>query len=1065
MVLIGFFLVIALVVTVYVILSSYDYNKLKPQIARMVKDATGRELNLSGEVSLDFGFSPALVVTDVTLANASWGSQPEMIKVQRLLAQVQLLPLLFGEVELKQVVLTDAEMLFETDPSGLGNWDFAAAKGSAKGTEALKNLKIDVDNLRIRNLLATYRKGETGSTRQFTLDIFELAKHGQPDALELNLRGDYNRQPIALSGRIGPIRRLLARERFPVELSGQFSDATVKIDGSIDDALDLQGLNLNVRASGTNLAGLDLGVGLRLLETDAFDVVGQLKGSVEALRMEGVSGIFSGSGADLNIKGSVGDLNALGNIDLLLNGKGKDLAAIGPLIGEKLPATDEFTIQGRLTGSTDALSFRKAQASVRRKSLSLDLDGEINNLSALSGIDVQFKGAGNNLANLKSIIGRQLPATSLFSMEGRLTGSTRMLSIRQAHGRVRKGSLRLDLNGEVKNLVTLSGINVKLKGVGKDLKAMEPIVGVKLPKTDTFSLEGRLTGSTSKLTLQDIQAVAGRGALKFNLRGRIKDLPALSELDLNFEGSGRNLTEVGLIIGKELMRTDEFNVQGRLTGHARAVSLLEMRGHARRGSLRIDLNGQIKELITLSGMNLKLKGVGKDLAEVGPVIGEKLPETGAFTVQGRLMGSIKGFSLQEVQGRVSRGGMMLSVQGEINDLRALQGMDLKVSVSGKELAEIEPLIGMKLPLAGPFFMNGHLSGSTRAISLHGISAVIDRSDFNGFATVAFHKRPKITLRLDSAVVDFTPFLKDLEKEERTLDESVKHGGKRGGRLFPAEPLPFDALKKVDADIVLKARNIHARDARFEFGHFSLTLLDGNLKIDALEATYKNMKLTGNLLVSPGSPAEVVTKFLVQNFDLGRLLKEVGASDQVQARIDIAVDVKSKGDSVRTLMANLNGSIGAVMGKGFLTKYLDLISMDLSQKVIPFWGRHKKAGNINCAVVQFDIGNGLATSRAFVFDTQLGILTGEGSINLDTEQVKFLLVPKPKNPSLVSLSTKLRVTGTISDPRVNPDMLSLAGKGAKFLSTLVIGPLGLLAPFVSLGAHQKHPCEVRNIGQK
>ena len=460
-------------------------------------------------------------------------------------------------------------------------------------------------------------------------------------------------------------------------------------------------------------------------------------------------------------------------------------------------------------------------------------------------------------------------------------------------------------------------------------------------------------------------------------------------------------------------------------------------------------------------MRLELKVSGKDLAQVGPIIGQKLPATDEFSVQARLMGSTKAFSLQEIQGRAGRGGLKLSLQGGIKELLSLRGLDLKLKASGRELAEIGSLIDTKLPEVGPFVMSGHLSGSTKAISLHGISAIIDRSDFNGFAFIEFRKRPKIILRLESAVVDFTPLMKRLEKEEQGRGESVK----RDRRMFPEDPLPFDALKKVDADIELKARNIHARDARFEFGHLSLTLLDSNLDIDTLEATYKQMKITGNLDVRPVSPPQVVTKFLVQNFDLGAFLKEIGADDQVQAHIDIAVDVKSKGDSVQTLMTNLDGSIGAVMGKGFLTEYLDLISMDLSRKVIPFWGRHKKAGNINCAVVQFDIKSGVATSRAFVFDTQLGILTGEGTINLGTEKVKFLLVPKPKNPSLISLSTKLRVTGSIMDPKVNPDMLSLAVKGAKFLSTLAIGPLGLLAPFVSLGALQKHPCEVRDIAQK
>jgi hypothetical protein len=152
-----------------------------------------------------------------------------------------------------------------------------------------------------------------------------------------------------------------------------------------------------------------------------------------------------------------------------------------------------------------------------------------------------------------------------------------------------------------------------------------------------------------------------------------------------------------------------------------------------------------------------------------------------------------------------------------------------------------------------------------------------------------------------------------------------------------------------------------------------------------------------------------------------------------------------------------------MGPGFLTKYLDMLSVDLSQKVISFWGSHKKAEQIKCAVVQFDIKKGIADSRAFVFDTQAGILTGKGQINLGTEKINFLLVPKPAHPSL-SFSTKLQVSGTIMDAKVSPDKFSLLTKGAEVLSTLVVGPIGLLAPFVHLGANKNHPCDVQSTGQ-
>jgi hypothetical protein len=92
-------LILVLLVVFYVILSSYDFNKLKPQIARSVKEATGRELTLGGEIRLKIGFMPVLVVERVSFQNAPWGSQPEMAKIKRFEVQMALLPLIFGNID------------------------------------------------------------------------------------------------------------------------------------------------------------------------------------------------------------------------------------------------------------------------------------------------------------------------------------------------------------------------------------------------------------------------------------------------------------------------------------------------------------------------------------------------------------------------------------------------------------------------------------------------------------------------------------------------------------------------------------------------------------------------------------------------------------------------------------------------------------------------------------------------------------------------------------------------------------------------------------------------------
>ena len=1056
-----FFLIIAFMAAIYVFLYSFDYNKLKPRIARMVKDATGRELNIGGDIDIVIGLSPALVVTDITLANASWGSQLYMVRMDKLQAQVRLIPLLARDVQLRKIAVAGVEVLLETGSDGQGNWQFPSAESSAKSAGAFKVAKINADHIRFENFGLTYRDGKTGAATHFSLADLEVAKQAGGNRLAVDLRADYNGQPLTLSGRTGLVNELLGSERFPLELSGAFADAAIKLNGAVDDVLKLEGIDLKVQTSGKNLADIMLAKNIKLPKTTAFDLTGYLRGSRDAFALNDLSGTLAASDVNLAFSGNVGDLMAFNSIDLQLKGSGKDLAYIGTIIERKLPATDEFAVQGRLTGSADALSLQAATGSARRGGIRIVVSGGIKELLNFSGADLNVKASGKNLSELGAVIDGKLPATDEFSVEGRLTGSTQALSLQAAQAAAKRGRLNVAVNGEVKDLIVFNGVDLKVKGSGRNLAEVGAIIDQKLPATDEFALEGRLTGSAEALTLMDARGTVRRGQLYLNLNGAVKNLLTLRGMDLRSKLTGTDLAEFGEIVEAKVPATDEFEIQGRLTGSVKTLSLRDIRGRARRGSLNLTAEGAIGDLPAFRHLDLQLKGAGEDLTQAASIFGQKLPPTDKFFLQGRLTGSANEMSLLNIRGEARRGSLSLDVTGAVKELSELTGMDLILKAGGKELAEIGPLVGTNLPELGPFDFSGHLSGSVRSFSLDDLIAVVDQSDFNGRAKVEIRERPKITLVLNSSLLDMTALLKNLEKDEKAPNPSP---GTLEDRLFSNDPLPFDVLKQVDADVSLNAKNVRARDANFEFGHLILTLENGDLNVDTLQATYKQTRISGNFHIYPESPPRAAAKFLVQDFDLGGLLREMRMSEEVRSHLDIAVDVNSKGNSMHDLMAGLDGSVGAVMGAGYLTHYLDLLSLGLTRKVLHFWGEHKKSGEIKCAVVQFDMSNGLATSRAFVFDTEAGVLTGEGDINLATEQVNFLLVPEPQYPSFLDFWTKLRVSGPIMDPKVRPDTLSLLSKGAKALSALVVGPLGLLAPFVNLGAHKAHPCSVPIIGK-
>ena len=175
-----------------------------------------------------------------------------------------------------------------------------------------------------------------------------------------------------------------------------------------------------------------------------------------------------------------------------------------------------------------------------------------------------------------------------------------------------------------------------------------------------------------------------------------------------------------------------------------------------------------------------------------------------------------------------------------------------------------------------------------------------------------------------------------------------------------------------------------------------------------------------------------------------------------------MDVRSQGDSPHSLMAALDGTTAAVIGKGHVPHILDLLAQDLTSQVLPFWGHHKRAGELDCGVIEFSIAQGIATSKTFLLDTHLGHYKAEGHTNFGTEKINFLLIPKPKKLTLVSLSTKLRVTGSINHPEVRPTVGGVLETAAEDIFTFTLGRIGLLIPFARLGAQKKHPCDMQKL---
>jgi uncharacterized protein involved in outer membrane biogenesis len=311
------FLLAALLVVVYILLSTYDFNHLKPQITRAAKDATGRELALTGNIDLKISLSPALVVEGVTFQNASWGSRPEMAKVKRFEVQVALIPLISGRIDLKRLILIEPDILIETDKSGKSNLDFKAVKkadATKKKEEESREEKgklpaLTITELRIEKGRVTYKDGKSGSAYTMIIDSLTAALAGVGSPVKLKLKGTFNGEALEVAGVLGPLEALTNPDQpWPVHLAANVAGANLNIDGQIKDVPTQRGIELNFAAKGKDLGSLGKLTGKPLPVRGPFDMSGRITDpAAKTYKISGLKMVFGesdlGGTVEANIAG------------------------------------------------------------------------------------------------------------------------------------------------------------------------------------------------------------------------------------------------------------------------------------------------------------------------------------------------------------------------------------------------------------------------------------------------------------------------------------------------------------------------------------------------------------------------------------------------------------------------------------------------------------------------------------------------------------------------------------------------------------------------------------------
>ncbi len=842
-------LLVVVVAALLIIPSLIDWNSYKAQISQAVRDATGRELVVAGDLSMSLIPAPSLSATDVSLGNVPGAQDADMVSIGEVRVSVALMPLLTGNVQITEINLIDPVIAIETFEDGRNNLVFDPAQAVRSGPDAGLittpdstgdatspspsdddgNVSddsagsdfastIQVDRLEIENATIIYRApGSEERIEGLTLGVSAQTLNGP-------IEGEgyvfYRGIPLTFALNVGQISQTAP---FPVSLKLGIDevDGGVMVAGRVDLSSDNPGFEGEIdsdfedlREAALRIAGDDADI--PDIAAKPLDLGGHISANAKSVTLNDLSirfGETRGSGAiaidqepslsaDVALRFNQLDLDSI----LVLADVG-DAASSSSGSGAQTPsnASDNATAAGQSIPSQNTVS---KSATATSPAIPADLTASIDfEVETLIYNQTPVHNARINAAIANSKV-------TLNEMSAGLPGGTDVSVFGSISGEAPKPSASLSYE------VASENIRAVMRWLGVDVD------GIRADRLRRFSLTGGIKGTSEQLNISDLDLrvddTAIRGAIVANMSG--SGLPAL--------GIGLKLDRINL--DQYLVAETGSDVSVSTSPDTAASASGDAGGASSNGSTATasqqDMVKVIKDaLAPLDGLAANYRLAADEVISSG------------VSVRGiAIDGSISGANITLNNFAVAdAAGLSASAKGAFNGAASVPAFDnLSVRVTAKTLEPLAKLTGMTLPAPASSYksvqanvgLNGPVTGPTVDVDV---------------------SNPLLQVALDGVVSEMLGSNPGLDGKIALQASSLN----RALELLAPTYIPSGNIGRlaVSGDVKGNARNITLDGLKLIIGAFETS---GNVRFDGSQAQPKlSVVLSGGkLVVDPFLPA-------------------------------------------------------------------------------------------------------------------------------------------------------------------------------------------------------------------
>jgi uncharacterized protein involved in outer membrane biogenesis len=591
------------------------------------------------------------------------------------------------------------------------------------------------------------------------------------------------------------------------------------------------------------------------------------------------------------------------------------------------PAHLDVKILGPVTEpSVESLNFLVGSPDTAE----ITISGKIPHLLTPEDMDFTFSAVAGNLTNLETVLGQPLPIQGALSAAGKISmPKAEVLRIPNLRAKLAKldltGSVDLDLSGQEPILgLALSSPRFNLQNLLK-----QPIAGLpgltRVPDLGPMKLDTRLTRLAKGAAVEKINLQVGdQRLMQLRVQGKVDDLLTPKGLQIGFDAAGNDVSQLERLTGQSLPLKGAFALSGRISDTATRVFKVDdlnlaMGKNRLTGTIAADFTGRqptIETHLAAGSFNLQ------PLTSEGLAGLTRIPDLGPLTLDAKLTSRGQMLSLEKLQATAGTADLLdLKLNGSVKNLTTLSGINLEFQAGGQDVAELQPLIGQRLPLSGAYTVSGTVSDpAAGGYRVDNLQLVLGPNTLQGSLDLNVSTdHPQVALALSSPSLSLKPLtvgqnqilqtlarLPDLGPLDLSLtlvksptswgaqDIALKAGTPSLAKLqLSGSVKDLAGLQGIDALVALGGTD--ARKLEQLIGESSITAgaysLSGRLerpaptiyRVEDLKMAYGKSDLAGRVAVDTSRSRPFLDLDLTSRYlDLRPLFREVVASNKPEA---------------------------------------------------------------------------------------------------------------------------------------------------------------------------------------